>query len=122
MNFHQFPATHIGHVHLLVSDLEKSKAFYKETLGLKVLSENAARVEFTVDEVKPLLVIEREEDSVPRLPRSTGLFHMAFLVPERKDLAKVLLHLLQLRYPLQGASDHLFSEAIYLADPGMGRG
>ncbi|SFA70155.1 MULTISPECIES: VOC family protein [unclassified Bacillus (in: firmicutes)] len=117
MNFHQFPATHIGHVHLLVSDLEKSKAFYKETLGLKVLSENAARVEFTADEVKPLLVIEREEDSVPRLPRSTGLFHMAFLVPERKDLAKVLLHLLQLRYPLQGASDHLFSEAIYLADP-----
>ncbi|WP_312876209.1 VOC family protein [Paenibacillus alginolyticus] len=54
---------------------------------------------------------------MPKEPRRSGLYHYAILVPDRKELAKVIQHFIDIKYPLQGISDHLVSEALYLADP-----
>jgi len=67
--------------------------------------------------VNPIVALEPTPGYSKRKERSTGLYHFAFLLRRRSDLAKVLIHLLKDGYPLQGASDHLFSEALYLADP-----
>ncbi|RFU64725.1 VOC family protein [Peribacillus glennii] len=117
MNFHQAPCTYVGHVHLKVQDLNRSLNFYQEIIGLRILEQTENRVLLTADGKIPLLKIEQPENVTPNQPNRTGLYHFALLVPKRSDLAEVLLHLLQAGYPLQGASDHLVSEAIYLADP-----
>ncbi len=65
----------------------------------------------------PLLVLHTDAAAPARNPRDAGLFHTAFLLPTRADLARWLAHALRLGVPLQGASDHIVSEAIYLADP-----
>lgn len=117
MNFHSKPHTYVGQVHLLVSDLERSITFYKEMIGFQVLEQTKNQAVLTADGTTPLLTIEQPEGVQPKQPRTTGLYHFALLLPNRKELAKVLLHLLQNRYPMQGASDHSVSEALYLADP-----
>ena len=66
---------------------------------------------------EPLVVLHGDPAAPPRPARSTGLFHMAFLLPERLDLAHALLRLAERGWPLTGASDHLVSEALYLSDP-----
>lgn len=117
MKFHQKPITYVGSVHLIVQDLKRSLSFYQETIGMKVLHQSEGKALLTTDGQTPLLTIEQPENVAAKERNRTGLYHFAILVPERSDLAKVLLHLLQTGYPLQGASDHLVSEAIYLADP-----
>ncbi|RFU66516.1 VOC family protein [Bacillus sp. V59.32b] len=117
MKFHQKPVTYVGSVHLIVQDLKRSLSFYQETIGMKVLHQSEGKAVLTTDGQTPLLTIEQPENVAAKERNRTGLYHFAILVPERSDLAKVLLHLLQTGYPLQGASDHLVSEAIYLADP-----
>lgn len=117
MNFHSKPVKFVGKVELKVRDLERALAFYKEVIGFKVLEENERSVQLTADGKTALLSIEQPENVVPKQPRTTGLYHFALLLPNRADLRRVLQHLSRLRYPLQGASDHLVSEAIYLADP-----
>jgi catechol 2,3-dioxygenase len=111
------PKTTIGHVHLIVSNLEHSLRFYTEIIGFRLLKQNQSEAVLTADGVTPLIVLEEKANAVPKPPRTTGLYHFAILVPDRKSLADVLIHLLNSGYPLQGASDHLFSEAVYLADP-----
>ncbi|AEH49101.1 VOC family protein [Parageobacillus thermoglucosidasius] len=111
------PQTAIGHVHLIISNLERSLRFYTEIIGFRILRKNQYEAVLTADGATPLVVLEEKTDAVPKPPRTTGLYHFAILVPDRKSLAQSLFHLLQTGYPLQGASDHLFSEAVYLADP-----
>ncbi len=65
----------------------------------------------------PLLSLAGDSAATPRNPRETGLFHFAILVPTRRDLAVALVRLVQAGWPLNGASDHLVSEALYLNDP-----
>jgi catechol 2,3-dioxygenase len=110
------PETVIGYVHLTVSDLERSLAFYQDILGFKLHRRDGDTAHLGAGGPDLLLLTERP-GARPRPSRSTGLYHFAILVPSRADLAQALLHFIETRTPLQGLSDHLVSEAIYLADP-----
>ncbi len=117
MSFHQPPVTYVGQVNLKVENLERSLAFYEKVIGFKVYEKTATTAQLTADGKTVLLSIEQPSDVIPKKGRTTGLYHFALLLPDRADLAKILKHFLQTGYPLQGASDHLVSEALYLADP-----
>jgi len=107
---------HIGAVALKVRDLDKLTAYYRDAIGLAVLDRNQDRATLGAGGV-PLLVLERDGRAKPDDPRTAGLYHTAFLVPTRADLARWLLDVAHKRVPLTGASDHFVSEAIYLDDP-----
>lgn len=106
----------IGKVHLRVRELAALSGFYQQVIGLTVIAAGATRVTLGVGSL-PLLVLHAVSAATPRNPRDAGLFHTAFLLPARADLARWLAHAIRLGVPLQGASDHIVSEAIYLADP-----
>ena len=106
----------IGRVALTVNDLPRVADFYAAALGLETLSRDGeTRVLGAGD--TPLLELRGDRAARRRSPREAGLFHTAFLMPSRPALARWLIHAANSRVPLQGASDHLVSEAIYLADP-----
>lgn len=117
MEFHRPPHTFVGQVDLRVANLERSLAFYQNVIGFQILEQSKKKAVLTADGKTPLVTIEQPENVIPKQPHRTGLYHFAILLPTRSDLAKVLLHFIQIRYPLQGGSDHLVSEALYLADP-----
>ncbi|MCD7035916.1 VOC family protein [Metabacillus sp. GX 13764] len=117
MNFHQTPAVYVSKVSLLTENLGALLRFYTETIGFKILEKSESKAVLTADGKTPLLVIEQAADLKPARMRSAGLYHFALLLPGRADLANVLMHLLESGYPLQGASDHSVSEALYLSDP-----
>jgi catechol 2,3-dioxygenase len=114
-------ATRMGAVHLTVSDLARSLEYYERAIGLQVHArENthpgaggSARLGAGGED---LLVLQEEPGAEPA-PSHTGLFHFALLVPGRDDLARWLVHAAQEQIPLEGMSDHLVSEALYLRDP-----
>lgn len=109
----------LGEVELRVADLNRSLAFYQQDLGLEVLEHQNDRVALGSGESSAQVLVRlQEHPGAVRKPRnSTGLYHYAVLLPERQHLAQVLNHMLERGTPLQGASDHLVSEALYLADP-----
>ena len=111
------PGTHVGAVHLAITDLDRAVRFYTATLGMHVLERHADGATLTADGQTPLLMLTGRPDARPKPPRTTGLYHFAVLVPDRAALARSLRQLAETRYPLQGAADHLVSEALYLADP-----
>ncbi|MBE3569648.1 MAG: VOC family protein [Bacillales bacterium] len=117
MEFHRPPHTFVGQVDLKVAHLERSLVFYQTVIGFQILEQSKKKAILTADGKTPLVTIEQPENVIPKQPNRTGLYHFAILVPTRSDLAKVLLHFIQIGYPLQGGSDHLVSEALYLADP-----
>ena len=104
---------HIGAVSLRVSDLPRLTAFYRDAIGLKLISEEPGLSVLGVDGV-PLVRLEAGA-SAPT--SAAGLFHLAILLPSRGDLANWLAHAARIRVPLEGASNHLVSEALYLSDP-----
>lgn len=106
----------VGTVRLKVRDLETVSAFYRNVLGLSSVETGEARVTLGADGT-PLLELEGDEGLAPLDPRQAGLFHTAFLMPSRPDLARWLAHAAGTGVSIQGASDHIVSEAIYLADP-----
>ncbi len=109
--------TAIGTVRLTVSDLDSSRSFYERELGMRAVERADGTVELGAGGGEPLLVLAGDRLAPVLDPRRTGLYHLAILVPTRRDLAASLLRLARTRWPLQGASDHLVSEALYLADP-----
>ncbi|WP_141434484.1 VOC family protein [Bacillus sp. 03113] len=118
MSFHKKPVTFVSYVHLIVQQLERSLLFYEGLLGFQILERTENKVTLTVDGENPLVTIEQPEGVLPKEPRRSGLYHFALLLPSRKELAKVLQHFIDIKYPsIQGASDHFVSEALYLADP-----
>jgi catechol 2,3-dioxygenase len=118
MKFHQKPLTYVSHVHLNVKEIERSLSFYQGTLGLQVLERAANRVTLTADGKNPLVTVEQPSNVLPKEPRRSGLYHLAILLPSRKELAKAVKHFMDIKYEaVQGASDHLVSEAFYLSDP-----
>jgi catechol 2,3-dioxygenase len=104
-------------VRLTVSDLERAGPFYEEVLGLRGSELGDGSLAFGVGDASPLIEL-RGDQAAPKLNhRATGLYHFAVLVPTRRDLALALARIAEARWPLHGASDHLVSEALYLADP-----
>jgi catechol 2,3-dioxygenase len=116
MNTTSSQKTGIGTVTLTVNDLDRVSAFYQEAVGLHLLRSDAATAELGV-EGKTLLELRRDPAARRRSPREAGLFHTAFLLPSRADLARWVRHAMTTRPPVVGASDHAVSEALYLADP-----
>ncbi|MFM6954007.1 MAG: VOC family protein [Sphingobacteriaceae bacterium] len=118
---YKIPAqTHIGHVHLKVSDLERALGFYCGILGFELTMRYGADAAFISaggyhHHIGLNTWFSKGGSPAPRT--SPGLFHTAILYPTRKDLAIILKRLLELNYPIDGASDHGVSEAIYLNDP-----
>jgi len=106
----------IGTVSLTVRDLDTVSRFYRQVIGLAPIETGPGLVRLGVGETA-LLELRHDPAAPLASPRAAGLFHTAFLLPNRTDLAQWLLHAAELGIPLQGASDHLVSEAIYLADP-----
>ncbi|PLS17186.1 glyoxalase [Bacillus sp. M6-12] len=117
MKFQSYPHTFVSHTSLNVADIQRSLTFYKEVIGFAVLYESAQKAVLTADGKTPLLTIEQKGNVLPKQQRTTGLYHFALLLPTRSALGEALNHFLQIGYPLQGASDHLVSEALYLGDP-----
>jgi catechol 2,3-dioxygenase len=109
--------TTVGTVALTVSDLDRSRAFYETVLGLTARELDDGSLALGVAD-EPALVRLRGDSAAPPLnPRATGLFHLAVLMPSRRELAYALARLGRSHWPLSGASDHLVSEALYLNDP-----
>lgn len=106
----------IGAVVLAVRDIGRVEAFYREVIGLEPVGRSAGSVRLGAGGVGFLELIHRPE-AKPDDPAAAGLFHTAFLLPSRADLARWLVHAGRLGVPLDGASDHLVSEAVYLSDP-----
>lgn len=112
--------TRIGHVHLKVSDLERSLQFYRDLLGFEVqqhYGDSAVFISAGGYHHHIGLNTWYSKAASPAPIKSAGLFHTAILYPTRKDLAIILKRLIEAKYPLTGASDHGVSEAIYLDDP-----
>ena len=105
----------LGAVHLVVTDLDRSVAFYQDAIGLR-LHRREDPVAAMGAGGEDLLVLH-EEQTARRAGRHAGLYHFALLVPSRAELARSLQRLAVTRTPIDGASDHGISEAIYLPDP-----
>jgi catechol 2,3-dioxygenase len=106
----------MGAVRLRVSDLERARDFYERAIGLEVLDADGERAVMGVGG-EALVELLSAPDAPPRPRRTTGLFHLALLVPDRERLGAALHRLSDAGWPLTGASDHLVSEALYTQDP-----
>jgi catechol 2,3-dioxygenase len=115
------PSLRVGPAHLAVADIARSADFYRHTLGLPQIAADERSARLGVDPERPALVLERLADPAPATPHSTGLFHLAWLLPSREALAGTIERVIAARWPIHGASDHGVSEALYLTDPdGLG--
>ena len=114
------PGVQIGHVHLKVADIERSLAFYCGVLGFELIARYGKQAAFfSAGGYHHHIAINTWESlgGSPPPPRSTGLYHVAILYPTRAALADALRRLIAAGVPLDGASDHGVSEALYLRDP-----
>jgi catechol 2,3-dioxygenase len=114
------PQARIGHVHLKVADLERAIAFYRDVLGFELTQRYGTRAAFlSAGGYHHHLGLNTWESAggSPPPPGTTGLYHLAILYPTRAELADALRRLIAAHVPLDGASDHGVSEALYLRDP-----
>ncbi|WP_265519558.1 VOC family protein [Nitratireductor luteus] len=106
----------IGEVGLKARDADKLAAFYSAVVGLEILERDGGTIRLGAGG-RPLLTIEEDRQARPDDPREAGLFHTAFLLPDRASLARWVRFAAARGVALEGASDHLVSEAVYLSDP-----
>ena len=114
------PKTRIGHVHLKVADLERAIAFYHGVLGFEItqrFGNQAAFLSAGGYHHHIGLNTWESEGGKPPAPGATGLYHVAILYPNRRELADALRRLQRAHVAIEGASDHGVSEAVYLSDP-----
>ena len=113
------PGTRIGHVHLKVADLDRALAFYVGVLGFELTQRMPGAAFMSAGGYHHHIALNTWESKVASPPPSgtTGLFHLAILYPTRPKLADALRRVAEAKIPLDGASDHGVSEALYLRDP-----
>jgi catechol 2,3-dioxygenase len=114
------PDVRIGHVHLKVADLDRALGFYRDVLGFELTQRFGRSAAFlSAGGYHHHIGLNTWESlrGAPPPPGSTGLYHLAILYPTRAELADALQRLLRAGIPLEGASDHGVSEALYLRDP-----
>jgi catechol 2,3-dioxygenase len=116
-NYHTNEIPHIKNVQIKVSNLRRSIDFYTNVLGLSILNQNTNEAQLGNSKGDSLIDLIELKEAKARPQRFAGLYHVALLVPSRKALAMLVQHFIELKIPVQGASDHGISEAIYLADP-----
>jgi catechol 2,3-dioxygenase len=112
--------TRIGHIHLKVADLDRAIAFYRDVLGFTITQRYGAQAAFlSAGGYHHHIGLNTWEskDGGPPARGTTGLYHVAFLYPDRAQLADALRRVLEAGVPIDGAADHGVSEAIYLRDP-----
>jgi catechol 2,3-dioxygenase len=119
MNYTIPAQTRIGHTHLKVANLDRALAFYCELLGFEIMQRLGNSAAFISAGGYHHHIGLNTWDSLNGSPPphgTTGLYHVAILYPERIDLARITKRLIDAGVPLEGASDHGVSEAIYLRD------
>ncbi len=112
--------TRIGHVHLKVADIDRSLAFYRDLLGFQLVMRMGDSAAFlSVDGYHHHIGLNtwQSRGGPPPAPGTTGLFHVAILLPDRVGLARLVRRIIDHKWPLDGAADHGVSEALYLRDP-----
>jgi catechol 2,3-dioxygenase len=113
--------THIGHVHLQVTDLQRALAFYRDLLGFEVVMLAGGQAAFLsaggYHHHIGLNTWHSQGGRPAQREGVAGLYHAAIVYETRAELATIVKRLIQAGYPLRGASDHGVSEAIYLDDP-----
>ena len=120
MSYRAHADTRVGHVHLKVSDLERSIAFYRDVLGFDLMQRFGTAAAFLSAggyHHHVGLNTWHSEGQGPAPVRAAGLYHVAFLFPDRPSLAATLKRVLEHGTPLDGAADHGVSEAVYFRDP-----
>ncbi|MFN3982274.1 MAG: VOC family protein [Caldilinea sp.] len=110
------PAMRCGAVRLVVRDLDRSLRYYQGRIGLRLLRNEDRTAALGANESELLTLVE-QPDALPVQRGRTGLYHFALLTPDRVALSRVLNHLIATQTPIDGASDHGVSEALYLSDP-----
>jgi catechol 2,3-dioxygenase len=113
------PGTAMGPVRLTVGDLDSVRDFYRDAIGLAELAseDDVIRLGTNGGSGEPIVELVGDPDAPPRPRGTSGLFHLAILVPSRADLARALQRVAEAGWRLSGASDHLVSEALYTSDP-----
>jgi len=110
--------TRVSQVRLRTADPEQALGFYCDVLGLKIVEEKGGETSLSAAGRAPaLLVLSEDRGARARPSRATGLYHFAIRYPTRGALTQALQRLARNDYPLEGASDHIVSEALYLSDP-----
>ena len=120
MTFTTHPETRIGHVHLKVADLDRSIAFYRDVMGFELQQKYGHSAAFLSAGGYHHHIGLNTWDSrggTPAPSGHTGLYHTAFLYPDRKALAATLARVIEAGVQLDGAADHGVSEALYFSDP-----
>jgi catechol 2,3-dioxygenase len=118
--FRIHPTTQIAHVEYQVRDLANLSAFYGDLMGLQMLEKTDSTARFSSTGQPPALLAliqNRDAQPAPSTSFNAGLYHTAFRFQDRAQLGSTLLRIVAAGYPLAGAADHRFSEAVYLADP-----
>ncbi len=114
------PGAHVGHGHLMVSNLDRAVEFYRDVIGMRVMlvyGEQAAFLSFDDYHHHLGLNTWESKNGSPPPKGHTGLYHIAFVFPDRKSLGQVIDRVQTAGYTLTGAADHGVSEAVYLNDP-----
>ena len=113
----ELPAdTRLGAIRLRAGDIGLLRDFYERVIGLRAIASEDGVTALGAGDAS-LVELVSDPDASPRPPRTTGLFHLALLVPARADLTRALRRVFENGWHLSGASDHLVSEALYLSDP-----
>jgi catechol 2,3-dioxygenase len=120
MTYTADPATRIGHVHLKVSDIDRAIGFYRDVMGFDLVQRYGTQAAFlSAGGYHHHIGLNtwQSRGGQPPAPGTTGLFHVAFVYPDRPALARALKQVIAAGVPIEGAADHGVSEAIYFRDP-----